>query len=94
MIYELERLAPFGEGNPRPVLASCGLVVKDGPRQIGKAGFKTWVTDDHITCEAVSFGRYDLRAPRIDSIADLAYTPSINNWQGLQTIQLELYDIK
>lgn len=94
VIDELENLAPFGEENPRPVLASSGLVVKDGARPIGKSGFKMWVTDNHITCEAVSFGRNDLQLPKAGSGVDLAYTPSINNWQGLQSIQLELRDIR
>lgn len=94
MINEIETLAPFGEENPRPVLASCGLVVKDAPRQIGKSGFKMWVTDDKITCEAVSFGRNNLVMPKLGSGVDLAYTPSINNWQGLESIQLELHDIR
>ena len=94
VINELESLAPYGEENPRPVLVSRNLVVKDGPRQIGKSGFKMWVTDDKITCEAVSFGRNSLEIPKPGSKVDLAYTPSLNNWQGLQSIQLELRDIK
>ncbi len=94
VIKEIESLSPFGIDNPRPVLASRNLIVKDGPRQIGKNGFKMWVTDNNITCEAISFGRLDLGAPRPGSSVDLAYTPSINSWQGLESIQLELKDIK
>lgn len=94
VISELESLAPFGSDNPKPVLASTRLVVKDGPRQIGKNGFKIWVTDSKITCEAVSFGKGNLEAPKIGSEVSLAYTPSINDWQGVRSIQLELKDIK
>ena len=94
VINEIETLSPFGPDNPRPVLASRGLVVKDAPRQIGKNGFKMWVTDNRITCEAVNFGKGSLDCPVAGSTLDLAYMPSINNWQGLQSIQLELLDIK
>lgn len=94
VIYEIESLSPFGPDNPRPVLASRNVTVKDGPRHIGKNGFKMWVTDDHITCEAVTFGRGNLEIPAPGSTLDIAYMPSINNWQGLQSIQLELVDIK
>lgn len=94
VINELESLAPFGPDNPKPVLASTKLVVKDGPRQIGKNGFKIWVTDKRITCEAVSFGRGNLEAPKAGSEVDLAYIPSTNDWQGVRSIQLELKDIK
>ena len=76
------------------MLASTGLTVKDGPRQIGKNGFKIWVTDERITCEAISFGRGSLEAPKRGSEVSLAYVPSINDWQGVRSIQLELKDIK
>ena len=94
VINEIESLSPFGAENPRPVLASRNLRVKDGMRQIGKSGFKMWVTDNKITCEAVSFGKNNLEIPKAGSDVDLAYIPSINNWQGLQSIQLELRDIR
>jgi single-stranded-DNA-specific exonuclease len=94
VINEIENLSPFGSDNPRPVLSSCNLVVKDGPRHIGRNGFKMLVTDDRVTCEAVSFGRGNLDIPKNGSGVDIAYIPSINDWQGLQSIQLELCDIK
>jgi len=94
VIREIESLSPFGPDNPRPVLASRSLIVKDGPRQIGKNGFKMLVTDSRITCEAVSFGRGNIEAPKPGSGVDIAYIPSINDWQGLQSIQLELKDIQ
>lgn len=93
VINEIEKLSPFGEENPRPVLVSRGLMVKDGPRQIGKGGFKIWVTDKSVTCEAVSFGRGALSMPGTGSGVDLAYIPSINSWQGVSSIQLELKDV-
>jgi len=94
VIAEIDSLAPFGPDNPRPILASRNLIVKDGPRQIGKSGFKMLVTDNRVTCEAVSFGKGNIEAPKTGSGIDIAYIPSINDWQGLQSIQLELRDIK
>jgi single-stranded-DNA-specific exonuclease len=94
LIGEIESLSPFGMENPRPVLASHNLTVKDGPRQIGKNGFKIWVTDGSITCEAVTFGRDNLDMPKNGASVDIAYTPSINEWQGVRSIQLEMRDIR
>ena len=94
VIREIETLAPFGPDNPRPILSSRNVYIKDGPRQIGKSGFKFWVTDKGVTCEAVTFGRGNLEMPKAGTGVDLAYIPSINNWQGVQSIQLELKDIK
>ncbi|MFA6321151.1 MAG: single-stranded-DNA-specific exonuclease RecJ [Candidatus Omnitrophota bacterium] len=94
VIKEIESLAPFGSENPRPVLSSRNLRIKDGPRQIGKSGFKFWVTESGVTCEAVTFTKNNLDMPKAGTGVDLAYVPSINNWQGVQSIQLELRDIK
>lgn len=95
VIGEIESLSPFGQENPRPVFVSRNLTVKDSPKQIGRGGFKIWVTDNKVTCEAVSFGKNsNIKIPQAGSSVDLAYTPSINNWQGFQSIQLELCDIQ
>jgi single-stranded-DNA-specific exonuclease len=94
VITEIEALSPFGTDNPRPVLSSRNLKVKDGPRRIGKNGFKVWVTDGRTTCEAVSFGRNNIDSPGAGSAVDLAYIPSVNDWQGVKSIQLELVDVR
>lgn len=94
VIKEIDSLEPFGEENPRPVLVSRKLTIKDGPRPIGKKGFKIWVTDGQITCEAITFNKDKFKMPEAGQKADLAYMPSINDWQGVQSIQLELLDIK
>ncbi|MFH1189773.1 MAG: single-stranded-DNA-specific exonuclease RecJ [Candidatus Omnitrophota bacterium] len=94
VIREMESLSPFGSENPRPVLASRNLTVKDGPRPIGKNGFKVWVTDGQITCEAITFNKDKFDYPETGRSADIAYIPSVNDWQGVRSIQLELLDIK
>jgi single-stranded-DNA-specific exonuclease len=93
VIMEIDNLSPFGCDNPRPVLSTRNLRIKDGPRQIGKSGFKFLVTDNNITCEAVAFTKGNLEVPAYGSTVDIAYIPSINNWQGVRSIQLELKDI-
>jgi len=42
----------------------------------------------------VTFGRGNIDKPKMGSIVSLAYTPSINSWQGVRSIQLELHDIQ
>lgn len=94
LIGELESLAPFGPGNPRPVLSSSNAYLKDEPRRIAKNGLKVWLTDDTVTCEAVSFRAEGLSLPAKGSKVNLAYTPSINTWQGVSSLQLDLKDLK
>lgn len=95
LVSEFENLSPYGPGNPRPILSSKALKLKNGPRRIRREGIKMWVTDDNITCEAIGFGMHDLLTDILESATvDVAYTPSINRWKGTDTLQLELVDVK
>lgn len=95
LIYELEGLSPFGPWNPRPLLSSRNIKLKNTPQRIGKDGFKVWVTDRNITCEAVGFRMAKSHLPRLNSErVDIAYSPEINNWRGMSSIQLNIHDIK
>ena len=93
LISQLERLAPFGPGNPKPVFISRNIYLKKGPTRIGRRGVKAWVSDGSITCEAISFredhGLYGLE----NSGVDLVYLPSVNDWQGISSLQLMLEDV-
>ena len=54
-----------------------------------------WVTDDNVTCEAIGFRMNDLLSDIMESASvDVAYTPSINTWRGVDTLQLELVDVR
>ncbi|MFH1594231.1 MAG: single-stranded-DNA-specific exonuclease RecJ [Candidatus Omnitrophota bacterium] len=94
LVEEMELLVPFGPENPRPVLSSSNVYLKNDPRRLAKNGIKMWVTDDKTTCEAVSFRADDFSVPSKGSKVNLVYSPSINTWQGLSTLQLDLKDLK
>jgi len=94
LINELELLRPFGPENPKPVFVSSDIVLRDEPRYLKKNGVKMWVRNDGVACEAISFRRNHLDIPRVGQTFDIAYSPSINNWQGLDSIQLDLKDIR
>ena len=95
LISEFESLAPHGPGNRRPILSSRSLKLKSRPRHIRREGIKMWVTDNNVTCEAIGFGMNDMVDDVMESSTiDVAYTPSINRWGGLNTLQLELIDMK
>ncbi|MEA3305298.1 MAG: single-stranded-DNA-specific exonuclease RecJ, partial [Candidatus Omnitrophota bacterium] len=95
LISELDALSPFGPHNPAPVLSSKALRLKGGPRRIRREGIKMLLTDNNITCEAIGFGINDMFDDILESATvDIAYTPSINRWRGVDTLQLELMDVK
>ncbi|MFH1460323.1 MAG: single-stranded-DNA-specific exonuclease RecJ [Candidatus Omnitrophota bacterium] len=94
LINEIEQCAPFGMGNPRPVFISRDLALKGRPKALRGNGFKMWVTDGKVTCEAFGSKFTDLDISHINKGFSIVYSPAMNEWQGISTIQLQLKDIR
>ncbi|MBL7071352.1 MAG: single-stranded-DNA-specific exonuclease RecJ [Candidatus Omnitrophica bacterium] len=95
LINEIESLSPYGPGNPRPLLSSKALRLKGRPRSLRRDGVKLWLTDDMITHEAIGFRlSYMLDDILESATVDVVYTPSMNMWKGVESVQLELVDVK
>ncbi|MFC1548590.1 single-stranded-DNA-specific exonuclease RecJ [Candidatus Omnitrophota bacterium] len=94
LINELRMLMPYGPGNTEPVFSSNGIKVRNTPRDIGRSGFKFHAVCGNLTCEAVTFRKNDIKKPKTGDIINLAYTPSINSWDGIDSIQLNIKDLQ
>ena len=94
LINELNMLMPYGVGNEEPVFCTRGITVKNRPRDIGRSGFKFLATCGPLTCEVVTFRKNSVDKPRQGDVIDLAYTPSINSWGGVDTIQLNIRNLR
>ncbi|MFQ5952096.1 MAG: single-stranded-DNA-specific exonuclease RecJ [Candidatus Omnitrophota bacterium] len=94
LIDELRMLMPHGPGNVAPVFSTNGMKVKNRPRDIGRNGFKFLAECGNIVCEAVTFRKNDVVKPKPGSVVNLAYTPSINSWEGIDSIQLGIKDLQ
>jgi single-stranded-DNA-specific exonuclease len=93
LITELSRLAPFGMGNPEPLLASRGLAPR-GARIVGNNHLKLLVRQANAaTFDAIGFGLGHL-LPTDPSPIDLAYSARVDSWQGQDRIQLRLKDLR
>ncbi|MCX5692279.1 MAG: single-stranded-DNA-specific exonuclease RecJ [Candidatus Omnitrophica bacterium] len=95
---DIARLEPFGEGNSEPVFCSRGLRLSRPVKVLKGEHIKFQVTDGNKSFEAIGFGMakdgdIELALRNYPSF-DMAYTVSINNWQGVNTIQLKIEDIK
>lgn len=96
LVAEIHRLAPFGEGNPSPVLSSRLVEVVGNPRRMGKKGEHSSfvVRQDQATLRAVAFGRGDLvetlqRGARVA----LAYELEVNRYAGTESVELHVKDL-
>ena len=97
LIAELNRLAPFGQGNPKPKFASAWLRLAGSPRIVGRNQdhLQMSVSDGRNVRKAVAFGM----AKRLSGILDkgqfrLAFEPIANEWNGKTNAELRVIDIE
>jgi single-stranded-DNA-specific exonuclease len=91
LVTELARCAPFGVGNPEPVLALENVSVVDS-RTVGNGHLKLTLSSEGKTFEAIGFNMAKGFAERPSGV-HVAFTPQFNTWNGRTTIQLKLKDI-
>jgi single-stranded-DNA-specific exonuclease len=95
LMQQLERLAPFGQGNQRPVLGAQGVTIREARRMGDGSHLQMQVSDDSAVLRAVAFGRGDLADLLGDgSRVDLLFRPRRNTWRGRSSIELELVDLR
>ena len=97
-VRELDRLEPYGAGNPRPRFLAGDLQIVGRPRRIGGGErHLTFRVQQHATTfRAVAFDMAD-RLDELMSAAGkccLAFVPRINIWQGMQSVELEVIDFQ
>ena len=94
-LESLERLAPFGPGNRRPFFVSRNIRTKSVVKKRGKDTLQSWITDSEgkTTCEMIGFRKYDRwRQSKNTGVFDIVYQPSLNDFNGITSLQLELED--
>ncbi|MYC27366.1 MAG: single-stranded-DNA-specific exonuclease RecJ [Nitrospira sp. SB0662_bin_26] len=96
LIRELERLQPFGTGNPEPTLVSRGISVLE-KRVVGESHLKLVLRQPgSVPLDSIGFRMGSLAAAidagngRIDAV----FTPELNEWKGSSRIQLRLRDVR
>ncbi|MFW6058975.1 MAG: single-stranded-DNA-specific exonuclease RecJ [Phycisphaeraceae bacterium] len=97
LFQQIQRLAPFGRGNPEPRLALRAATLDAAPRRVGKEGTHLALELRAGACRgrAIGFGMGDLA----DQLAcgqtvDLAFEPRLNTWRGETRPELRLCDLK
>jgi single-stranded-DNA-specific exonuclease len=90
----LQKLHPFGVGNPDPVFLAEGLEVK-GKRLVGADGghLKLVLFDGKQTWDAIAFRLGDWH-DKLPERVDVAYALEVNEWNGRHRLQLNIKDIK
>lgn len=90
LVKELSKMEPFGFGNPRPLLATKGMVISD-IRTVGQGKHLKFKADN---IDAIAFGMGKLEADlKNGQQINLAYTPEIDTYNGAEKLQLKVKDI-
>lgn len=97
LYQKISALAPFGEGNPQPVFASEVQIVEAQMVGSDNKHLKLRLTSplSHLTFEAIGFGMgsvYSQLSP--EKPVRIAYSLSLDKWNGHERLQLKLKDIK
>ncbi len=89
-VTDLDLLAPFGMGNPQPLLVARNLRAQQ-VQILGEKHLRFTARQGGYSQPCIAFGM----AARIDELAgefDLLFTPDINEWRGRSSVQLKVKD--
>jgi len=95
-IKQIDMLAPFGAGNPRPTLYSSNVQLDEPARKMGNGDrhLSVRLRQGSKVIRGVAFGSGDWCEDlnRVDGSIDIAYRPVINDFRGFPQAELHLVD--
>jgi single-stranded-DNA-specific exonuclease len=96
VVKQIEQLAPFGQGNPRPVLCAGDVELAETPRRMGGGDrhLSIKVRQHQAVLRGVAFGKGEWadELAQVDGPIDIAFRPVINEFRGRHNVELHLLD--
>ena len=94
LLKEIDRLEPTGQKNESPLFVSHKVEVR-GARAVGKDGshLKLILSQSGVTFDAIAF-RFGHLSEEIPGQVDILYAFELNEFNGRQTLQLNIKDLK
>ena len=91
----IERMMPFGPGNMRPIFCMCN-VHPYRARILKDKHLKFSVKNENLSLDCIGWNMVDKFELIMSSKKeiDIAFVPTINEWNGVKNIQLIIKDIK
>jgi single-stranded-DNA-specific exonuclease len=96
LVEEVERLAPFGIGNPRPVFSAGPVEVVDGPRRIKERHLKMALRQQGRIFRAIAWRAVEREPFVVEHRAalDVAFSLSQNTFNGETYTELTVADLR
>ncbi|MDD5099457.1 MAG: single-stranded-DNA-specific exonuclease RecJ [Syntrophales bacterium] len=92
LLDEIDRLAPFGNRNPEPILCVRNVTVVS-PSIVGNNHLKMRVNGDGVSRNSIWFSKGEFLQYLTSVLMDIVFTPQLNTWNGSSEIQLKMKDI-
>lgn len=92
VLRQLEALAPFGMGNPEPVLLVESVRAMQ-VKTVGDTHLRFTACQDAFSHPAIAFGMLG-RREEFQGELDLLVSPQINRYNGRETVQLRVKDVR
>jgi single-stranded-DNA-specific exonuclease len=97
LVEAIDALEPYGIGNPRPLLVAQEVRVVGEPRAVGerKNHVQLRLAQGNVVLKGIAWNMAE-RARKLPagSACAVAFTPSINEWNGRREVQLEVKDFQ
>ncbi|HIJ82098.1 MAG TPA: single-stranded-DNA-specific exonuclease RecJ [Desulfuromonadales bacterium] len=90
LLEDLQRLEPFGAGNPEPTLILRGVIAVER-RIVGDGHLKLRVSTEGKVFNAIAFRQGECLT---DGLLDIAFFPEGNVWNNTTTLQLRIKAIR
>ncbi len=95
-VHQIERLAPFGAHNDRPLLCASGTTLVGPPKPIGGGGrhLAMKLAQHGVVFRAIAFGggEWAEQLAALRDPIDVAFRPVVNTYQGRHNVELHLVD--
>ena len=95
-VRQIESLAPFGCGNPRPVLCATGVTLAEPPKRMGAnerhLQLKLQHQQTRVRGVGFSCAEWADELAALSCPLDIAYRPVINDYRGRQSVEIHLVD--
>jgi single-stranded-DNA-specific exonuclease len=96
-VEQIAALAPYGAGNPMPVLGAYNVCIASTIRRLGAKGqhAKFQVQQEASKLEVIAFQQADhVQELAPEMPLDIAFTPLLNTWQGRYHVELQLHALR
>jgi single-stranded-DNA-specific exonuclease len=95
-VEQIEQMAPFGAGNPRPVLCASRVELSEPPKRMGggERHLSARLSQHGVVMRSVAFGQGDWaeELEQLNGPLDVAYRPVINDFRGRRNVELHIVD--